>query len=315
MMTGVAPRRLNEQLGDGVNRSIVNIALHEQSPIAFFDYLAQADQYPDVIITNVSSWLNGTNYEQEGALVAQADPLRVLDGRSGDRSKPLNAGELSPREGLESGRFQREAETAVSGWAGARLLTLGRRYHLFDYSLFVGTLATSANLDTALYQLNMQSWFRVLRSETDGQGFVGIHVEYRDDWPSGLERMAQRSLQRMRLSRLLDDRYWSLLEDRVKKFQARGSRIVFVRMPEHPMIRAFNDETYRITEQLHGIEERTGAALLDISHLGLSDGVHLFDAVHPDAAAAEVVTREIALRLRALGLTVPGAGVDPRGGR
>jgi hypothetical protein len=176
--------------------------------------------------------------------------------------------------------------------------TIGHRYHLFDYSLFIGTLATTANLDNALYQLNMQSWFRVTGSETDGLGFVGLRVSYRDDWTVGLERMAERSLQRLRLSRLLTTRYWSLVTEHVKDFKSHGTQIVFVRMPEHPKIREFNDRTYDLPQRLHDLGELAGTPELDLSQLGPAEGVHLFDGVHPDADAAEVITHEIARSLK-----------------
>jgi hypothetical protein len=145
----------------------------------------------------------------------------------------------------------------------------------------------------------MQSWFRVTSSETDGSGYLGLHVRYRDDWSRGLDRMAERSLQRLRLSNMLTAQYWSRLEEDVRDFRSHGTQVLFVRMPEHPKIRAFNDEAYAVPERLRALEERTGAPVLDLSRLGPSDDVHLFDAVHPDAKAAEVITREIGVWLRA----------------
>jgi len=303
VMTGISPRRLNEQLGDESERVILNIASHEQSPIAYFDYLRRSKQYPDVIITNVSSWINGTNFEQEAALVVQTDPLRLREAPAPISSAPQGAKppvQQAYKQGGESnsGQFQRDAELVLAHGASEEMKSVGHRYHLFDYALFVGTLATSANLDNALYQLNMQSWFRVTGSETDGLGFVGLRVAYRGDWNVGLERMAERSLQRLRLSRLLTPRYWSLVTDAVNDFKAHGTRVVFVRMPEHPSIRAFNDRTYQMPERLHALEELTGTPVLDLSALGPADGVHLFDAVHPDADAAEVITREVSSWLK-----------------
>lgn len=308
MMTGVSPRRLNDELAVDSNRVITNIAWHEQSPIAFFDYLRRAGDYPDVVIANVSSWLNGTNFEQEGALVSSADPLHLNLSRGGGSAAPSEAAVTSARAQEQafrqdgeagSGQFQREAEAQLSKWASGHVHALGHRYHLFDYMLFVGKLATTADLDVALYQLNMQSWFRVSSSETDGSGYLGLQVRYRDDWSSGLDQMAERSLQRMRLSHLLTAQYWSLLEADVREFQSHGTQVFLVRMPEHPRIRAFNDETYALPEHVRALEERTGTPFLDLSRLGPADGVHLFDAVHPDAKAAEVITRQLGVWLRA----------------
>ena len=312
MMTGVSPARLDQHLSHDRGRTIINIAAHEQSPIAFFEYLRRTAHYPDVVVANVSSWLNGTNFEQEGALVTQADPLGVGRGAvtgsrpSGDQAY-RQMGEAS------TGGVQSRTEDALSAWTGKRLRVVGHRYHLFDWSLFFATLVTTADLDNALYQLNMQAWFRVKSSETDGRGFVGLHVAYRDDWSAGLERMAERSLQRLRLSRSLTSRYWSLLEDHVRHFEDHGTRVVIVRMPEHPRIRQFNDETYDVPLRLRQVEERTGAPVYDLSQLGPADGVRLFDAVHPDADAAEVITRKIGNWLDSKRITV-GQAADRRRG-
>jgi hypothetical protein len=302
MMTGVSPRRLGEGLGGESDRTIVNIASHEQSPIAFFDYLRRAEYYPDAIITNVSSWINGTNFEQEATLVARGDPLGVLANR------PAVTGELEPsKEGERafskdgpggSVKLQEKAEELLSRWMKKNALAFGHRYHLFDYSLFLGTLLTSANLDNALYQLNVQSWFRVTDSETDGFGYLGLQVRYRDDWPQGVDLMAERYLKRLRLSRLLTPKYWTLLEDHIRNFQSRGTQVFLIRMPEHPRIRDFNDQTYELPERLRALERDMNVPILDLSHLGPADGVHLFDAVHPDEKASEVTTRAIAQWLR-----------------
>lgn len=293
MMTGVSPKGLNEQIGDRRERVITNIAWHEQSPIAFFEYLKRANRYPDVVITNVSSWLNGTNFEQEGELVTKADPLGAIPKKAADgQAKP--AEQAYKLDDPNRGRFQNVVEDGITAWTSKHVQSVGHRYHLFDYTLFLGTLATTADLDVSLYQLNMQSWFRVTESETDGRGYLGLKVRYRDDWSRGLDRMAERSLQRMRLSNLLTPRYWELLEQNVKDFQSHGTQVLLVRMPEHPKIRAFNDETYDVPGKLRGIEERNGTPVLDLSKLGPDEGVHLFDAVHPDAEAAQVITREVA---------------------
>jgi hypothetical protein len=320
MMTGVSPRGLDQQLPVDRDRVIVNIAWHEQSPMAFFEYLKRENHYPDVIVTNVSSWINGTNFEQESDLVTKSDPLGLARhapaaqaGAASEAPKAEAPGAYRQDGDPSSGRLQRSVEDGLSLWIGQHARSLDHRYHLFDYTLFLGKLATTRDLDTALYQLNMQSWFRVTDSETDGRGYLGLRVQYRDDWSAGLDQMAERSLQRLRLSRLLTPRYWSLIEGYVRDFQSHGTKVVFVRMPEHPKIKAFNDETYDLTGRLRGLEERTGAPVLDLSRLGPAEGVHLFDAVHPDAASAEVITRAIGVWMR-LRLNVGGADRAPREG-
>lgn len=299
VMTGISPRSLKEQFADDRARVIRNIAWHEQSPIAFFDYLRQANHYPDVVIANVSSWLNGTNFEQEGALLAQRDPLGIAPSRLPEGGRVGRDQAYRGSAELGHGDAQRAIEESLSRWAAGHMTAVGHRYHLFDYALFLGTLATTVDLDRALYQLNMQSWFRVVESDTDGLGFLGLRVSYRADWSTGLDVMAQRSLQRLRLSNALSATYWTLLEENARVFRGRGTQVIFVRMPEHPRIREFNDATYRINEKMRGLGERTGALYLDLSRLGPDDGVRLFDAVHPDAPAAAVITREVGRWLRA----------------
>ena len=68
----------------------------------------------------------------------------------------------------------------------------------------------------------------------------------------------------------------------------------------------FNDEAYGLAARFRSLEEG-GVTVLDLSGLGPADGVHLFDAVHPDAPAAEVITRDLGTRLRARDITVRSA--------
>lgn len=298
VMTGISPKRLGELVGGDPRRVILNIAAHEASPIAFFEYLRKQDNYPDVVVTNISSWINGTNFDQEAALLNEIDPLGLV-ATSSVAAKPNQA----YREGgASTGTFQREAETALARFAAEHAQVIGHRYHLFDFAMFVKTLATTADLDNALYQLNVQSWFRVTGSDTDGQGYVGLRVDYRADWPSGLDQMAERYLKRMRLARLLTERYWTLLEAHVKDFQQHGTRVLFVRMPEHPEIRTFNDDTYDLPGNLRDFEQRLGVPVLDMSRLGPTDGIHLFDSVHPDAQSMDVLAQRLATWIRSLDL-------------
>jgi hypothetical protein len=310
LMTGLSPKRLQTAIGDGRERRILNIASHEQSPIAYLEYLRRAGHYPDVVLTNVSSWINGTNFDQEATLVAKQDPLglvhpeRLANPNGGEAAEDKVAGPPG------SGEAQRRIERDLSQWTYQRFPSLGHRYHLFDYALFLGTLVSSRNLDNALYQLGMQAWFRVTDSETDGQGYLGLRVKYRDDWDAGLDLMAERYLKRMRLSRVLTQGYWQRLEESIRDFQSHGTKVLLVRMPEHPTLRAFNDATYDLPARLQGLEARTKAPVLDLSRLGPAEGVHLFDAVHPDQPASEVVTTKVGEWIRTR-IGADGGGAKP----
>jgi len=303
VMTGVSPTQISAELPPRRDRVILNIASHEQSPIAYFEYLRRAQQYPDVIITNVSSWINGTNFEQETQLMTQLDPLGIATAPKPDGATPAKGGAYRHQDALGGGKLQTRVEETIARTLGENVQVIGHRYHLFDFLMFLGTLARTADLDNALYQLQIQSWFRVGSSETDGNGFVGLHVDYRADWPTGVDVMAERYLKRMRLSRLLTPAYWSLLEENIRDFQSHGTHVLLVRMPEHPKIRAFNNETYELPGRLAGLANRTSVKVLDLSELGPAEGVHLFDSVHPDAAAADVITRRLGSWLRTLDLS------------
>lgn len=296
VMTGISPAMLDAELPRDEQRTIINIAAHEQSPIAFFGYLRRSRVYPKVVIANVSSWINGTNFEQEIEMVAKVDPLGVANA---PHARGAHSQQAYRSSSEITGETQQAVEAAIAKYLGTHVQTIGHRYHLFDYLMFVSTLARTRDLDTALYQLNIQSWFRVTSSETDGHGFLGVRVYYRNDWRHGLDEMAERYLKRMRFSRLLTDRYWTVLEEHIRDFTAHGTRVVLVRMPEHPAIKVFNDETYDLPQRLKAFEQATGTPVLDLSTLGPVDGVRLFDSVHPDLEAAAVVAKKLATWLRA----------------
>lgn len=295
VMTGISPKLLAEHWVESQNGDVItNIATHEQSPLAYFTYLEKIGHYPNVVIANVSSWINGTNFDQEAAAVIALDPLGAATTSS---AKPVDAQAFRGNDAPGSGAFQRDAEAKVAGWASEHVRTLGRRYHLFDFTFFTRKLLTSVDLDESLYQLNMQSWFQVTETTTDGRGYLGLGVRYRDDWNVGLERMAERSLQRMQLSNLLTPEYWKRLEQGTRSLQAHGTRVVLVRMPEHPRIRAFNEARYQMKERLAEIHDRTNADVVDLSALGPSDGVRLFDGIHPDDASATAIARALGAEL------------------
>lgn len=316
MMTGIQPRLLEQELGpttDARRRNILNIAMHEQTPLAYFSYLQSADYRPDMVITNVSSWINGTNFAREAEFVTKADILGLRAGGAPMGSRDADTRGDGPVEGapgvtgtgayrgsdaLAGGRVQTRIEKELSSAINDTVLSIGHRYRLMDVGLFVGTLATTFDLDRALFQLNMQPWYAVTANDHDGRGWLGVHVRYRDDWLSGVDHMAQRSVTRLTFQRLLTDEYWAKLEQGVHNLEAQGTQVVLVRMPEHPLIRVFNDERYQTTPRVRAIAERTGARYIDLSTLGIVDGVRLFDAVHPDADAALVITRTLAAELR-----------------
>lgn len=287
VMNGVSGTRLARIVSESSPPRIINAAQHEQSPMAFFHYLRSSERYPPVIISNVSSWLNSTNFIKEGEVMLAVDPLRLRPDKG-------NAGaEASTKDAKPPTSFQFRVEQGLSDWINASIISLGKRYHLFDFGLFLWKLLTTFDLEVSLYQLRIQSWYSVVSAHPDGAGFLGFEVEYQDSWTRGVDIMAEMQLQRMRQVNFLNDEYWQALEDNIAHFGARGSRILLVRMPEHPAIRSFNDATYGINEKVKRIAARHQLPYLDLSDLGPEQGVRLFDAVHPDARSSEVITARI----------------------
>lgn len=287
VMNGVSGTRLGQIVSASSPPRIVNAAQHEQSPLAFFHYLRSTGRYPPVIITNVSSWLNTTNFAKEGENMLAVDPLGLRVARA---SAPAGGQDAAPTPAASP---QQRFEQALSERINASLISLGKRYHLFDFSLFLWKLLTTLDLEASLYQLRIQSWYSVVSAQADGSGFLGFDVEYQDSWTRGVDIMAEMQLQRMRQVNFLNDEYWQAFEDDIADFSAHGSRIFLVRMPEHPAIRSFNDSRYRITERVKAMAERHNLPYLDLSDLGPEQGVRLFDAVHPDAQSSKVITARI----------------------
>lgn len=286
VMNGVSGARLGQIVSASSPPLIVNAAQHEQSPLAFFHYLRTNGHYPPVIITNVSSWLNTTNFIKEGESMLAVDPLG-LTAAAAESAAAVQAASKP------TASIQQRIEQTLTERINAGLISLGKRYHLYDFGLFLWKLLTTFDLEASLYQLRIQSWYSVVSAQADGAGFLGFEVEYQDSWTRGVDIMAEMQLQRMRQVNFLNDEYWRTFEDNIAHFGAHGSRILLVRMPEHPAIRAFNDSRYRITERVNAMAARHDLPYLDLSELGPEQGVRLFDAVHPDAHSSEVITARI----------------------
>ncbi len=292
VMNGVSGSGLARIVSESSTPAVVNAAQHEQSPLAFFHYLRAAGHYPPVIITNVSSWLNSTNFVKEGESMLAVDPLHLKAAQAHDAGTPRDA---ATQQGAS---LQQRIEQDLSERLNAGLVSLGKRYHLFDFGLFLWKLLTTFDLEASLYQLRIQSWYAIVSARGDGAGFLGFDVEYQDSWTRGVDIMAEMQLQRMRQVNFLNDEYWQAFDDNVAHFAAHGSRIYLVRMPEHPAIRAFNDSRYRITERVNIMAARHDLPYLDLSGLGPEQGVKLFDAVHPDAQSSQIITARIGEWLR-----------------
>jgi hypothetical protein len=292
VLNGVSTGMLAAEINSDTR--ILNLSRHEQSPLAYFHYLRKGNYYPPVIVTNVSSWLNSTNFSQEGELLARADPLGLFRRDDAGKADPVWTEDVSTISEPENDNRRAVIESRLSSTLASGFPSLGKRYHLFDYTGFLWQLIRTRDLDAALYQIGLQSWFQVIGSEVDGSGHLGIKVRYTPAWERNLDVMAEKQLQRMRVAKFLDEEYWRQLEEHLRHFRINGTRVFLVRMPEHPSIRAFNDETYNVPAHLANLSVRTDTPTLDLSDLGLSDGIRLFDAVHPDAEGSRIITQRIA---------------------
>lgn len=266
-----------------------NISQHEHSPIAYLAYLERAGYYPGVIITNVSSWLDSANHELETEHLVKLDPLNLFGKTGSDSGFAVGVAATAAADSL-----QQRTETALQQSVDGVLKQAEKRYHLFDFALFIYHLLGSGNLEQSLYQLGLQSWYQVDATQEDGFGQIAFDIAYTDRWQQAQETMAQKQLLRMRAGTFLTPRFWQTLREQTERFSQRGTRILLLRMPEHPQIRAFNEQRYAISEHLTRLQQQTGIAVLDLEQHLAPGEVRLYDAVHPDRAGGERISRLIA---------------------
>ncbi|GEM_PF-2649662 len=269
---------------------VLNISRHEHAPQAFLAYFQMNGFCPDVIIANVSSWINSDSFRRETQDLERSDPLGLRPtkeatdrtGRKGDGA-PTGGEDLRKRveQGLDRGMHQ-------------FLKLTEKRYHLFDFSAFLVTLLTTGDLKDSLYDLNLQSWFKVMESIDDGLGYRGVRVEYESDWDRGVQVMASKHIKRLMAGRFLTPAYWNSLSEQLDHFRRQGARILLLRMPEYPAIYQYNEARYRVTEHLEGLATCPGVAFLDLNSVGYLKHVKLYDVVHPDREGSLRISEYVA---------------------
>jgi hypothetical protein len=292
VLNGLSPKKIISELmvnkhGNYNIPKVLNISQHEHSPIAYFSYLDKAGYYPDIIFANISSWLNGTNFELETEQLINLDPLDIYS--TSDKNTNLDIKNNTTADII----FSKKIETTLQHITAENIKQSNKRYHLFDYSLFLYEFLKTLNLNESLYNLRIQSWFKVNAIEKDGYGFLGLRVDYNNSWQRGYDVMAEKQLLRIKAGNFLTTKYWKKLDEYISKFKSNGTEIVLMRMPEHPIIRNGNDNIYKIHDKMNELALMHNISVIDFDTL-LDREVKLFDSVHPDYEGSKLISSALA---------------------
>ncbi len=267
-----------------------NLAKHEYAPQAYLSYLRQNNYYPEVVVFNVSSWLNSDNFQAEAVQLEKEDLLGIRDGAKGESAEFV----VGTTE-HDDKTFQGSVESALHGHLSKVLRMSEKNYHLFDFGMFLRSLVTSRDLNRSLYQLQIQSWYKLKAQHRDGHGQMAFEVGYSTDWEQALAIMTEKQLSRMRLGNFLTKSFWGSLETEIGNFRKHGTRVVLLRMPEHPEIHRFNEATYSLSKNMRELANRTNAELLDINDdPEFMASIQLYDGVHPDQRGSIRISRYVA---------------------
>lgn len=269
--------------------SMRNISRHEQSPLAFFHYLQKAEYYPDVIITNVSSWLNSTNYLTEAQQLITDDPLTLFP-----KKRKSNKFGLGAQENLQSNNIQTNIEQMITSTVSQTMKQSDKRFHLLDFSIFLYNLILTGDLRNSLYHINIQSWYKMAGQDSDGHGQIAFHISYDPSWEKAQDIMVEKQLVRMRTGHFLTDGYWSKLKSFIRHFKERGTDVYLVRLPEHKDIYKFNESYYNLSDRLGLISKTTKSPVLDLNQSGIVKQIKLYDTVHPDHQGSMLISKTIA---------------------
>ena len=222
----------------------------------------------------------------EAEQIIDADPLNLFNNNEKQYNNELenNAGR---------GSFSNEIENNLRNITSRYIKQSNKRYHLFDYLLFLAQLFQSFDLRDSLYNIRMQSWFRISSMEIDNFGHLGLHVDYNEDWLRAQDIMAEKQILRIRAGKFLNEIYWEELKNYIHEFQSKGTKIVLMRMPEHRYIRVVNDDIYNIDNKMIELAHSNNIDLIDFPDIMESD-IRLFDAVHPDFEGSVVISKTLA---------------------
>ncbi len=283
VMNGVSPKVMLKRWRDlDANARLprfVNGAEHEFAPQAYLQYLKSVDHFPSVVLANVSSWLHSDNFEVEASLLA-ADNFLGLG--------------TDPVVVEEETSFQQRTETFLHSKLGSVLRLSNKKYHLFDFTLFLSALGTTWDFEKSFYQIQMQRWYKLRSEQADGFGNLAFEINYGPTWETGTQTMVNKQLSRARIGYFLTETYWESLEQLITEFNEHGTRFVMMRMPEHPDIFDFNEERYAINEKLTEIARNPNVEFVNFNVAEVLDNIRLFDAVHPDVPSAKLITTYLA---------------------
>ena len=294
VLQGLSPRTMLAEwraLRPGANLPVVlNIARHEHGPQAFLAYFEKSGFVPDVIVANISSWINTDNFSREAQALEKSDPLRLRATKETEGGAvPLAVGASASHQG-----FGQQVEDALDHGLQKLLKLTEKRYQLFDFGVFCLTFFTTGDLKGSLYELNLQSWFKVTGSIDDGMGYHGVRVEYEPDWDTGVQVMASKRVKRLKAGGILTSTYWQSLSEQLERFRRQGTRILLIRMPESPTISRFNEGRYSLPQKMQALANNPGVAFLDLNTVESLKTVKLYDAVHADREGSLLISEYVA---------------------
>ncbi|MFH0821800.1 MAG: hypothetical protein V2B18_03550 [Pseudomonadota bacterium] len=293
VLQGITPAGLLEEFGKRDPRSslpsILNVGRHEHPPHAFLQYMKDHGFFPEVILANVSSWIDSDNYHHQTRLIEEQDVLGLRPDKEAAGEVPSEAPTPASGRSVRS-RVEQELTSRLND----ALRLTEKRYHLADFTLFAWTLVRTGNLKTALYDINLQTWFKLAGVHRDGYGYQGFAVKYEPRWDEAVNLMAAKQLRRMSFGVFLSPRYWRELEELLDHFRRGGTKILLLRMPEHPDIYEFNEQRYQVSANMNRIAATVDAGVLDLNVPRFISGVKLYDVVHPDKTGAETLTHRLA---------------------
>jgi hypothetical protein len=219
----------------------------------------------------------------------QEDPLSLFPDQQAATTFKLGNEQLT-----QSSTLQSDLESSISASLSNIVKQSDKKFHLFDFSIFLHHFLSTGNLRDSLYHLNIQSWYKMVAQNSDGHGQTAFQINYDKSWNEGEIVMVNKQLIRMRAGNFLTDSYWSDLKDNIQHFKQQGTTVYLVRLPEHKDIYTFNESFYKISKQLNLISKTTKTPILDINDSNIIQNVKLYDTVHPDYESSMLISNEIA---------------------
>ena len=296
VLNGVSPGRMLRVWRENAPTKrlprVLNVSKHEFSPQAYLEYLRRVERYPEIIIMNISSWINSDSFLLDAGRL-EADDILGLDVHPA--RQPIENSFVSIKTPDSNNKFQDHIEDRLVESVGSVLRMSQKKYHLFDVSMFSYVAATTWDWERSLYQLGLQSWFRLMGENADRFGSLSFSVSYNKDWERGSGIMAEKQIRGVQHGHFLTPTYWRSLESMIGQFTLRGTRFIILRMPEHPAIYALNESKYNLNSNARSLtRSNSSVEFIDINESAERSRIRLYDAVHPDHEGSIVLSDYLA---------------------